>query len=141
VGWKWAGAGVLLAYYLLFGLLVQPLLLRYVRHDSRPGARRIPSGAIVDADDLQDLIDAAAAAGVRVLEPLPVHTIEDEEAAAERAEKSTASVSAGAAVANSPSAPHKQPFTAQVQPAHGSAPANISNTATFTPVTLAFRDV
>lgn len=42
VGWKWMGIGILFAYYLMFGLVVQPWLLKHVRYDIVPGTQRLP---------------------------------------------------------------------------------------------------
>lgn len=57
VGWKWMGVGILLFYYIVIGLVAQPLLLRYVRYDVKPGAKRTPLE--IDEDSLADFMGAA----------------------------------------------------------------------------------
>lgn len=51
VGWKWFGIGLLFGYYFFFGLLVQPLLLRYIRYDVTPGSMRVPVESNEEAVD------------------------------------------------------------------------------------------
>jgi hypothetical protein len=59
VGWKWMGVAILLAYYLLFGLVLQPLLLRTVRYDIVPGTVRPPSES---QEEARAVVRAAAVA-------------------------------------------------------------------------------
>lgn len=71
--YRWAGAGVLIAYYVIFGLVIQPLLLKFVRYDSAPGTQRGPKG--FDPEDLDDLKTAAAAAGAKYEAPAPAEAL------------------------------------------------------------------
>jgi hypothetical protein len=75
VGWKWMGVAILVAYYLLFGLVLQPLLLRTVRYDIVPGTQRLPSES---PEEARAVVQGAAAAlggtkqGVAAHSPPPV---------------------------------------------------------------------
>lgn len=50
VGWKWLGVGILLFYYLIFGLVVQPLLLKLVRYEISIGTKRLPLESSAEAE-------------------------------------------------------------------------------------------